>query len=141
MKRLMFVGETGAGKRSLIRALSGDVISPRRPMSVDFHGPYINTPGEFLENRRFYPALITASADCDIVVFVQDATRRACLFPPLFAASFNRRVLGLISKTDADTADANLAERFLRQAGVGEILSVSAYAGTGLDVLRSLTTA
>ena len=138
MKRLMLVGETGAGKRSLIRALSGGELPSRLPMSVEFHGSFINTPGEFLENRRFYRYLITASADADIVAFIQDATRRASLFPPLFAASFNRNLVGVISKTDAEGADPERAERLLRNAGAKDILRVSARTGDGLKALRSM---
>ena len=138
MKRLMLVGETGAGKRSLIRALSGGELPSRLPMSVEFHGSFINTPGEFLENRRFYCRLITAAADCDIVAFVQDATRRASLFPPLFASSFNRKLVGVISKTDAEEADPERADRLLRNAGAKDILRVSARTGDGVEALRVL---
>ncbi len=138
MKRLMLVGETGAGKRSLIRALFDEELPPRLPMSVEFHGPFINTPGEFLENRRFYRYLITASADADIVAFIQDATRRASLFPPLFVASFNRKLLGIVSKTDAEGADPERAERLLGNAGAKDIIRVSARTGDGLEALRAL---
>jgi ethanolamine utilization protein EutP len=138
MKRLMLIGETGAGKRSLIRALSGEALPPRLPMSVEFHGPFINTPGEFLENRRFYRHLITAAVDCDIVAFVQDATRRASLFPPLFAASFNRKLVGVVSKTDAEGADPERAERLLRNAGAKDIFRMSVQTGDGLEKLRAL---
>ena len=138
MKRLMLVGETGAGKRSFIRALSGGELPPRLPMSVEFHGSFINTPGEFLENRRFYRYLITASADCDMVAFLQDATRRASLFNPLFASSFNRKLLGIVSKTDAEGADPERAERLLRNAGAKDIIRVSVHTGDGLDALRAL---
>ena len=138
MKRLMLVGETGAGKRSLIRVLSGEELPPRLPMSVAFHGSFINTPGEFLENRRFYRHLITAAVDCDIVAFIQDATRRASLFPPLFAASFNRKLIGIVSKTDAEGVDPERAERLLRNAGAKDIIRVSAHSGDGLEALRNM---
>lgn len=138
MKKMMFVGETGAGKSSLIRALSGEGIASRRPMSVEYFGPFINTPGEFLENRRFYSALITAATDCDILVMVQDATRSASLFPPRFASMFNRTVVGVVSKTDAEGANVERAGRFLRNAGVKRILSLSTRSGEGLEALREM---
>ena len=99
---------------------------------------FVNTPSEFLENRRFYPALITASADCDILAFVQDATRSTCQMPPAFAAMFNRRVIGVITKTDAPTANQLRARKFLLNTGVKEIFSVSAAQDTGLDKLRAV---
>ena len=136
MKRVMLMGETGAGKSALIRSLSGRKTSCSRAMAVEFCGPYVNTPGEFLENRRFYPALITVSVDCDILLLVQDATRRSCLFPPKFAVMFNRRVIGVVSKADAAGANVQRAERFLEQAGVREIVRLSVETGSGLDTLR-----
>ena len=141
MKKIMLVGECRAGKASLIRALSKGEYAPRRAMAVEYFGRFINTPGEFLENRRFYPALITASMDCDILLLLQDAARDACLFPPQFATMFNRQVVGVVTKADAENASPRhleRAERFLRNAGARTILRVSARSGEGLTALRAL---
>lgn len=138
MKRMMLIGETGAGKGALIRALSDKNCSRRRPMAVEFCGPFVNTPGEFLENRRFYRALITTAADCDILAMLQDATRPASLFPPQFAAMFNRTVVGVVTKVDSEEADSQRAERFLRYAGVTEIIRTDTKTGTGLNALRRM---
>ncbi|WP_432738133.1 EutP/PduV family microcompartment system protein [Maridesulfovibrio sp. FT414] len=138
MKKMMFVGETRSGKSSLIKALSfGDYV-PRRAMAVEYCGQFINTPGEFLENSRFYHALITSSADCHVLVMVQDATRRSSLFPPLFACMFNRKVVGVVSKSDAAGADCDLAARFLHSAGAKDIIRASVVSGEGVDMLRAL---
>lgn len=141
MKKTMLIGEWRCGKSTLIRALSDPGYAPRKVLALDFYRNFVNTPSEFLENRRFYPALITASADCDILVFVQDAARSTCQMPPAFAAMFNRRVLGVISKIDAPDANLERARKFLLNTGVREILSVSAKQGTGLDELRAALTA
>lgn len=138
MKRMMLIGETGAGKGALIRALSGENFSRRRPMAVEFCGPFVNTPGEFLESRRFYRALITTAADCDILAMLQDATRAASLFPPQFAAMFNRSVVGVVTWAESEGADPERAERFLRYAGVTEIIRTDTNTGTGLDALRKM---
>ena len=138
MKKMMLIGESGAGKSTLIRALSGENFSSRKAMAVEFFGQFINTPGEFLENRWFYRALITASADCDVLAMLQDATRNSSLFPPQFAATFNRKVVGVISKVDADGANVERAERFLRNAGAREFIRVSSKNGEGLEALREL---
>ena len=138
MRRIMLIGEWKSGKSSLIRALSRADYMPRKVLAVDFFGRFINTPSEFLENRRFYPALITAAADCDLLVFVQDAIRRSCQIPPAFASMFNRRVIGVITKTDLPDADVRRARRFLENAGVRDIFCVSVTEGSGMDELRAV---
>jgi ethanolamine utilization protein EutP len=135
MKKMMLIGETLVGKSSLIRELSGENFTSHRAMAVEHCGQFINTPGEFIENRRFYHALITSSADCDILVLVQDGTRTNSLFPPLFASMFNRRVIGAISKVDAADVNVERARRFLQNAGVREIVLTSSKTGEGLDTL------
>ena len=122
----------------MICELSGMAYSPRKAMAVEYFGQFINTPGEFLENRRFYRALITSSADCDILALVQDATRISSLFPPLFASMFNREIIGIVSKSDAMEANSRRAEHFLKNAGVKTILITSCRTGTGLDTLRRM---
>lgn len=138
MKKMMLIGESLAGKSSLIRELSGKEYTSRRVMAVEYYGKFINTPGEFLENRRFYNALITSSADCNILGFVQDSTRKSSLFPPLFASMFNRKVIGIISKIDVQDANPNLAKRFLHNAGVKDIVLTSSRTGEGLEFLNQL---
>lgn len=138
MKKTMLIGETRAGKSGLIRALSGGSLTCARALAVEYLGAFIITPGEFLENRRFYPALITAAVDCDILLLVQDSTRRSSLFPPQFAAMFNRTVIGVACKIDLPTARPELAERFLRSAGARQCLRVSAKTGEGIAELKNL---
>ena len=136
--KIMLIGETFSGKSSLIQALSEERYTPRRAMAVEYFGRFINTPGEFLENRRFYHALITSAADCDTIIFVQDATRKTCLFPPLFASMFNRNIIGILSKIDKAKSNSTRAKRFLENAGVKEIIATSTITGDGLDRLQLL---
>ena len=136
MPRVMLIGEWRSGKSTLIRILSCSDYRPRKVFAVDHHGDFVNTPSEFLENRRWYPALITASAHCDTLLFVQDATRSSCQIAPSLAAMFNRRVIGVITKTDLPEANVQRAERFLRNAGVREMYTVSLATGAGLEKLR-----
>ena len=138
MKKVMLIGEWRSGKSALIRALSEPGYMPRKVLALDFYRNFVNTPSEFLENRRFYPALITASADCDILAFVQDATRSTCQMPPAFASMFKRRVIGIITRIDAPDADPDRARRFLENAGVREILAVSVEQGAGMEELRAI---
>ena len=134
----MLIGEWRSGKSTLIRTLSRSDYRPRKVFAVEHHGDFVNTPSEFLENRRWYPALITASAHCDTLIFVQDATRTTCQIAPALAAMFNRKVIGVITKTDLPEANVSRAERFLRNAGVREIFPVSLATGEGVAGLRHL---
>ena len=138
MPRFMLIGEWHSGKSTLIRTLSRSDYRPRKGFAVDHHGDFVNTPSEFLENRRWYPALITASAHCDTLIFVQDATRSSCQIAPSLAAMFNRRVIGVITKIDLPEANVGRAERFLRNAAVREIHRVSLATGEGLPELRQM---
>ena len=138
MPRIMLIGEWRSGKSTLIRTLSRSDYRPRKVFAVEHHGDFVNTPSEFLENRRWYPALITASAHCDTLIFVQDATRTTCQIAPALAAMFNRKVIGVITKTDLPEANVGRAERFLRNAGVREIIPVSLATGEGVAGLRHL---
>lgn len=136
-RRIMLIGEQASGKGELIALLTGGRWQARRVMAVEFCGPFINTPGEFLENRRFYPALITAAMDCSLICFLQNARSRTSLFPPRFASMFNCATLGLITACDAPDAVPGRAGRFLQAAGLDWQLAVDLENGTGLEDLRA----
>lgn len=138
MKRIMFIGETGSGKRALIGSLLEKDLSNKRPMAIQYHGPFINTPGEFLENPWFYRALITTSVECETLAFVQSAARIASVFPPRFGSMFNRRVVGIVTDIVHENAHIARAERFLRNAGAPELIQVDVRQGLGMDELRML---
>jgi ethanolamine utilization protein EutP len=106
-------------------------------MAVEYCGPFINTPGEFLENRRFYPALITTAAECDIVLMLVNATHNTSLIPPQFASMFNRAVLGVVTCADAPRVDVERARRFLLSAGVRTVLVTDFESGRGVSALRA----
>ena len=137
MARIMLIGETGSGKSNLIRALSDGRIAPRKLMAVEYCGPFINTPGEFLENRRFYPALITTAAECDMILMLANATHNTSLFPPQFASMFNRAVLGVVTCADAPRVDVERARRFLLSAGARTVLVTDFESGRGVSALRA----
>ncbi|MDY0258958.1 MAG: EutP/PduV family microcompartment system protein [Desulfovibrio sp.] len=136
MGRIMLLGERGAGRRSLARALGHAPAFMPQPMAVEFAGRFVIPPPEFLENRRFYRALITVSMDCSTLLFVQDATRCTSAFPPGFARIFNRHVAGIITKTDMPEASIERATRFLNNAGLKNIYALSVLSDEGLDTLR-----
>ncbi|OQY13548.1 MAG: ethanolamine utilization protein EutP [Desulfobacteraceae bacterium 4572_19] len=137
MKKLLLVGKTGCGKTTLTQAIQDQKISFRKTQAVSYSGAIVDTPGEFAENRRFYSALVVSSYTCDIVGFVQDATAINSIFPPKFATMFNKKVIGIITKTDLDNCNLLRAQKFLKWAGVSEIIQTSAIENIGIKTLQS----
>lgn len=134
----MLMGENGAGRRSLVHALGFATLPLRRPMAVEYAGPFVFPPPEFLENRRFYRALITTATMCDILLFLQDATRRISAFPPGFARIFTCRILGVITKADSPQADIPRSQRFLQHAGLHNSYAVSVVAAADQESAQAL---
>ena len=134
----MLMGERGVGRRTLARLLGCTAPDLRRPMAVEYAGDFVFPPPEFLENRRFYRALITLATECAVILTLQDATRATSAFPPGFARMFNRTVIGVVTKTDLCTANAQRAGRFLHSAGVVNFVTLSAASAADIDELRSM---
>ncbi|MEA1967675.1 MAG: EutP/PduV family microcompartment system protein [Thermodesulfobacteriota bacterium] len=137
MKKIMFVGKTGCGKTTLTQAIQGQNISYRKTQAVSYSGAVVDTPGEFVENRRFYSALVVSSYNCDIIGFVQDATTVNSIFPPKFASMFTKKVVGIITKSDCEDCNFSRAEKFLKWAGACEIIQTSAVENIGIDTLQT----
>ncbi len=133
MKKTMLVGRTGSGKTTLIQAIQGRTITYRKTQAVSFCDTIIDTPGEFVENRRFYSALMATAAPCDIVGLVQDATAVNSIYPPKFGSMFNKPVIGVVSKTDLADSDAVRAEKFLKWAGAEKIFHTSSVENIGIQ--------
>lgn len=137
MRRMMLVGRIGSGKTTLIQALLDREKSYRKTQAIDFQERYVDTPGEFLEHRRFFSALRASAGGCEAVSLIQSAADRTSAYPPNFSAMFNKPVFGVITKTDRPDADIERADRFLRRAGIERIYRTSALVGEGIEELRS----
>ncbi|MCA9960951.1 MAG: hypothetical protein KC443_18050 [Anaerolineales bacterium] len=136
--RFMLVGSIGAGKTTLLKALeSKNPGSVCKTQMIDYSGWGIDTPGEFVELGHLRRALISTSFDAQILVAVQDATRKDSFFPPNYFLIFPQHTIGVITKLDRPHADIEHAKLLLRRAGVtGEIFCVSALTGLGISELR-----
>ena len=96
----------------------------------------MDTPGEFLERAQMRGALMTTSADAQIIGLVQSATEERNMFSPCYAGSFAKEVIGIVTKIDlADEKQIEDAENKLRIAGAAKLFRVSSYTKEGLQAL------
>ena len=137
MKRIMLIGQSQCGKTSLVQKLRGDTLVYQKTQALDYLDCAIDTPGEYLENRCFYSALITTSCEADVIAFVQSADNPQCFFAPMFATAFNKPVIGIITKSDTMTDEHGLefAREQLKQAGAKSLFVTSSMTGDGISPL------
>lgn len=134
--KILLIGGIGAGKTTLKQKLLNQSLIYLKTQALDYSSVFIDCPGEYLEIPRHYHVLIDASSGAVEVWALHDATRRTCPFPPNFAKSFRRPVIGIISKVDHQDARPDIAESNLRKAGItGPIYHISAKDGNGIPEL------
>jgi len=139
MKTLMLIGKTSCGKTTLTQAINKENLKYKKTQTVEFIDGIIDTPGEYIENRAYYRALIVTSVDSDVIAMIQDCTQEESIFPPSFASIFAKPVIGIITKTDLcnDENKLKMAEEVLLNAGVERIFRVSAFNKLGLEDLKN----
>ena len=135
----MLVGKTGAGKTSFTQAMQGEDLVYKKTQAVNIVNNAIDTPGEFVENRALYRALITSGADAEVIVLVQDCTDDTCMFAPGFATMFGKPTVGLVSKVDiAENEEAiEQAREKLELAGCDRIFYISNKDRRGVDDVKA----
>ena len=138
MKRMMLIGRTGSGKTTLVQAVNRLEGAYRKTQTMEFHANIIDTPGEYIENRLFYKALIVTSAECDIIALVQACTDEECIFPPGFASIFPKPVVGIITKIDSENCLKSETVRHLKRSGAQEVYTTSSITGEGIGAVRKL---
>lgn len=136
MKKIIFIGQTGSGKTTLTQAINNRSKIYKKTQAIEYYDNFLDTPGEYLENRRFYNALISSSFDCDMIGFVMDCTQYESVFPPNFASIFNKPVIGIITKIDCENKNIEVAKECLYNAGVSEIFMVSSINDIGIEELK-----
>lgn len=117
--------------------ISNEAIKYRKTQTVEVvNKTMIDTPGEYLERNNYRGALQVSSVDADEIVIVQDATEDGSMFPPAYASSFAKPVIGVVTKSDlADELQIKRATLYLKDAGATEIFVTSSANGSGFEEL------
>lgn len=137
MKKMILMGKTGCGKTTLCQKIHGQSLEYKKTQALEVYTNAIDTPGEYLENRLYYRALIVTSADADVIALVNDPTQDESFIPPGFASIFSKPVIGIITKIDLvqNEKRVDMAEEMLKGAGVSQIFKISTMDNFGIDAL------
>lgn len=136
MKNIIFMGKTGSGKTTLCQKLDQLELKYKKTQSIEVYNNAIDTPGEYMENRMLYHALITTSADAKIIALVYDPTQEENYIAPGFASIFCKDVIGIITKINKASEDEiNIAYERLTLAGASRIFKIDTVDNIGLEEL------
>ena len=134
MKKILLIGKSMCGKTTLTQRIHGLDIEYEKTQMLTYSNDILDTPGEYMENRMLYKALIVSSYDCDVVGMVQACDEERNIFPPNFATAFSKPVIGIVTKTDLG-GNPEKAKEILEMAGAEKVFIVSAYENKGIEKL------
>lgn len=139
MKKIMFVGPVGVGKTTLTQRLKGLELTYYKTQAVEFHDTIIDTPGEFLQHRKYYNALNVTATEADVIGLLVAASNQMQTFPQGFSSLFNKEVIGIVTKIDMADKEEQIekARRQLKAAGAKGIFEISATENEGIDRLQA----
>ena len=134
-KRVILIGRSTAGKTTMCQYISQEELQYHKTQTVQvINEMLIDTPGEYLESRRFRGSLTTTAADADIIVLVQDATENGSMFWPAYSSMFAKPAIGVVTKSDMATEkQIDMAKKYLTMAGAQKLFVTSSVAGPGFD--------
>lgn len=137
-RKIMFVGPVGVGKTTLTQRLKGLDVNYFKTQAIEFYDSIIDTPGEFLQHRRYYNALSVTGAEAEVIGLLASATATMQTFPQGFSSLFNKPVIGIITKVDLVTDPSTLekARTQLKAAGAQVIFEVSLTDHEGIDAIQ-----
>lgn len=133
MRRIIFIGKSGAGKTTLTQTMKNKPVKYHKTQYVNYHDVIIDTPGEYAENASLAAALALYSYEADVVGLLISATDSFSLFPPNITCLVNREVIGIVTQIDKPTANLKRAKRWLEISGCEKIFFVNAKTGDGVD--------
>ena len=139
MKKIMFVGPVGVGKTTLTQRLKGLELTYYKTQAVEFHDTIIDTPGEFLQHRKYYNALNVTATEADVIGLLVAASNQMQTFPQGFSSLFNKEVIGIVTKIDMADKEEQIEKvrRQLKAAGAKGIFEISATENEGIDRLQA----
>ena len=121
----------------MIQRLHGEPLNYIKTQAIQLERAAIDTPGEYIENRKLMHALTVTAVDADIIVFTQSAAADFAAYSPGQASMFSCPVIGVVTKIDAAGEDQiNWAAELLWLAGVERVFYVSNINRTGIQELR-----
>lgn len=135
----MLIGQIGSGKTSLTQSLNNEKVEYKKTQVMEYSNLVIDTPGEYIENRTYYNALITESVEADVIGLIQPCDNELSIFPPGFGNVFTKPVVGIITKVDMCSEDNDIitSERYLIEAGAEKIFKVSATQNLGIEYIKN----
>lgn len=138
MKKIMLIGETGCGKTTLTQMLNNETLEYKKTQALEFNNFVVDTPGEYIENRNYYNAIIASSVGVDVIALIQPCNKEMSIFPPSFGSIFAKPVIGIISKIDLCEEEKSLkdSEKYLKEAGAQEIFQISTTKNLGIDIIK-----
>ena len=139
-QRIILVGKSQAGKTTLTQCMTDQQLSYHKTQTVQvINDRFIDTPGEYLEQRGFYGALSVTAADVDVIALVQSAVEEGTMFAPGFGFMFcGKPVIGIVTKIDiADEEQMKRADLYLKNAGAAICFPVSSVTGQGVKELNN----
>ncbi|MDR1712340.1 MAG: EutP/PduV family microcompartment system protein [Propionibacteriaceae bacterium] len=137
MLKAILVGISGCGKTTLIQRLCNDELVYKKTQVVEHYVNFIDTPGEYLEQRALYRGIIISAVDADEIGLVQDCSVDNTWIPPSFATTFAKPIFGIVTKTDLAKSREQIdwARSVLQTGGANRVFEVSALTGDGIQEL------
>ncbi len=135
MRKIIFIGKSGAGKTTLTQAMSGQKIEYSKTQYIDYRQAIIDTPGEYMENKELGRALALYAYEADVVGLLVSATEQFNLFSPNIVSLTNREVVGIITQIDSPDANIPMVENWLALAGCKKIFKINSVGGEGVQEL------